>query len=233
MLDYWQTARVTKVSVPQGPSAGFGRERQIRAEHLCVEATSRPRPELKPFALQSASAAGPQSGAPFAAGAQSWRPVIIWPTGKPTIAPVVCWAAPAAPLSASVACAPIPPIASCVFFSCESSVARESPIHRPSASMKPGAKLGLGAGPGAGAVVSAASLGTSGRASCATAPPAKGSRKASAPTRAHDNAVVHQTRLVDLLSNPLIPPPRSQAQRTALHRLGVGHGENEESGQKM
>src|SRR5215217_9049001 len=74
--------------------------------------------------------------------------------------------------------------------------------------MKPGAKLGLWAGPGAGAVVSAASLGTSGRVSCATAPPAKGSRKASAPTRAHDNAVVHQTRLVDLLGNPLIPPPR-------------------------
>src|SRR4051794_8356967 len=72
---YWQTARVTWVSVRHSLSSGLPPDSSALAEQLRVVSTSRLLPSLNPLLWQSRSALALQSGAPLAATGQTARPV--------------------------------------------------------------------------------------------------------------------------------------------------------------
>src|SRR3954452_4325630 len=72
---YWQTARVTWVSVRHSLSSGLRPDSSDLAEQLRVVSTSRLLPSLEPLSRHSLSAAVLQSGAPFGAAGQIARPL--------------------------------------------------------------------------------------------------------------------------------------------------------------
>src|SRR3954468_6920118 len=72
---YWQTARVTWVSVRHSLSSGLRPDSSALAEQLRVVSTSRLLPSLNPLLWQSRSAPALQSGAPLAATGQTARPL--------------------------------------------------------------------------------------------------------------------------------------------------------------
>src|SRR3954451_16412029 len=72
---YWQTARVTWVSVRHSLSSGLPPDSSALAEQLRVVSTSRLLPSLNPLLWQSLSAPALQSGAPLAASGHTARPL--------------------------------------------------------------------------------------------------------------------------------------------------------------
>src|SRR3954447_24935674 len=84
---YWQTARVTWVSVRHSLSSGLPPHSSALAEQLRAVSTSRLLPCLNPLLWQRLSAAALQSGAPLAAIGQATRPLTAGEVVKRDSAP--------------------------------------------------------------------------------------------------------------------------------------------------